>query len=805
MRSHARVVVIGGGVIGCSVLYHLTKLGWDDILLVERSELTSGSTWHAAAGFGVLSDSTSLARLNYYTIECYRALEAETGQSCGIHTTGSLYLAETANRVDQLRIMEAKARYLGFDFEYIAPSEIPKRHPFINTAGLQGAGFQPDEGHLDPSGITQAFARGARQAGAEIERFCRVVETNPRADGGWDVVTEKGTVTAGCVVNAAGLWAREVAAMAGIDLPVVPMEHQYFVTETIPEVAALDRELPSISDRDAEYYQRQEGKGFLVGAYEMDGKHWAEEGTPWDFGHELLPDDLERIADNVQRAMNRLPVLATAGIKRVINGPMVWSPDSLGLLGPVPGKRNYYSATGIMTGISQGGGIGKAVAEWIVEGEPEWDLRALDVARFGPYLTKDFMKRRSAELYGTRFRIHFPHEELQSGRPVRTRDNFTRQQDEGAVFTSSFGWETPLYFAATAEEHDPAFTFRRTTWFEPAGREARAARKTAGLLDTSPYCKLMVTGPGAEVWLDGLITNHVPKRDGGIALAPVVTPAGRFAADFTITRLAGDRFLLIGGGSAELYYRRLLDAHLPEKGVAVESYSERLCGISASGPLARAYLAELMDGDLSGEALPFLRAARMPLLGVPATVLRVSFTGDLGYEVYFPAGQMKRLYDRLSDRADDMGVARIGGMALNALRLEKLYGSWFTEFTPDYDPLQAGLGRFVKLEKPHFVGRDALLRLAEKPPAESLVGFEIDASDADAVGSEPILRDGRVVGEVTSGAFGYSVGKSLALGYIDTASVDARAAYEVVIIGEPRRARLLEAPPFDPEGARARA
>jgi len=405
MKSHVRVAVIGGGVIGCSTLYHLAHLGWTDTALFERSELTSGSTWHAAAGFGVLHDDTNMARLNYYTIECYRKLEAETGQSCGIHTTGSLYLAETEDRMDQLRIMEAKAKHLGFVFDFVAPGDLAKHHPLLDVSKLKGAWYQPDEGHLDPSGMTHAFAKGARQLGAEVHRFTKVLETNPRPDGSWEVVTDKGTVIAENLVNAAGLWAREVGKMAGLDLPLIPMEHMYFVTESIPEIEALEEELPSVSDRDAEYYMRQEGKGLLVGTYERDGKHWAVEGTPWDFGHELLPDDLERISENVERAIERTPVLGTTGIKSVINGPMVWSPDSSGLLGPVPGLSNYYAACGIMTGIGSGGGLGKSVAEWIVEGEPEWHLASLDVARFGDYFTKDFILARSKENYGTRFRM----------------------------------------------------------------------------------------------------------------------------------------------------------------------------------------------------------------------------------------------------------------------------------------------------------------------------------------------------------------------------------------------------------------
>jgi len=804
MKSHAQVAVIGGGVIGCSTLYHLAHLGWTDTILLERSELTSGSTWHAAAGFGVLHDDTNMARLNYYTIECYRGLEAETGQSCGIHTTGALYLAETDDRLDQLRIMEAKAKHLGFVFDHVPVNEIRDHHPLLNVDKVKAAWYQPDEGHLDPSGMTHAFAKGARQLGAEIQRFTKVQETNPRGDGTWEVVTDKGTVIAEHVVNAAGLWAREVGHMAGLDLPLIPMEHMYFVTETIPEIAALSKELPSVSDRDAEYYMRQEGQGLLVGAYERNGKHWAVEGTPWDFGHELLPDDLDRITENMERAIERTPALGRTGIKRVINGPMVWSPDTSGLLGPVPGLKNYHAACGIMTGIGSGGGLGKSVAEWIVNGEPEWHLASLDIARFGDYFSKDFILERSKENYGTRFRMHFPKEQLLSGRPQRVRENYDQQKEMGAIFGVSFGWENPQYFAANESEKDPGYAYRRANWFGPVGRECKQLRDSAGIIDTSPYAKYLVSGPYAAAWLDGLVTNRLPQKIGRSTLCPMVNAQGYLIADFTVTKLAADRYLLIGSGSAVKFHQRLMSDIVPDKGVAFENLTDSWAGFSVSGPKSRAFVQALTPADVSQEGMPFLTGVESTFADSKAFILRVSFTGELGYEIYCPDKGFGEVYRRVRETAAKHGIGFAGSIAQDSLRLEKGYGSVFTEYTSDYTPFDAGLDRFVKLEKDKFVGRDALLELKNRQPDWKLCLFTIDSDDADCIGSEPVWKNGRIIGETSSGAFGFCVGQSIALAYIEFGEVEPGTGYEIPLLGRGRPATLLDRAPYDPNGSKLR-
>ena len=548
MKTHAQVVVIGGGLVGCSILYHLTKLGWTDVVLLERDELTSGSTWHAAAGIHGLHDNNNISRLQYYTMKLYNDLEKETGQSCGVHQPGSIYLACTQDRVHQLRMQSAKAQAFDADFYELSPNEILDLHPLLNIDDVKCAMYEPLGGHVDPSGVTHAYANGARQNGAEIYRFTPVVETNQRADGGWDVVTPNGNIHAEYVVNAAGLWGREVAKLAGFELPLMTMEHQYFVTEEIAEIAALDQELPSVADRDKEYYMRQEGKGLLVGAYEKDGRFWAENGTPLDFGHELLQEDMDRIMDNVMRACDRVPALSDAGVKRVINGPMIWSPDSSALLGPIRGLKNYFVCNGIIPGFSQSAGLGLTLAQWIVEGEPELDMFPWDVARFGNWATKAYTKARALDSYSSRFRIHFPNEERESGRPLKTRPVYEMQKSMGGVFGLSYGWEHPHWYAKQGVEQKDGFSFERPAWFNIMGEEAIALRESVGVVDTSNFAKYEITGAGAGAWLDKLVANHVPKENGRTCLTPLLSLRGGIAGDFTIARLAEDRFFMIGGG-----------------------------------------------------------------------------------------------------------------------------------------------------------------------------------------------------------------------------------------------------------------
>ncbi|GIK98239.1 MAG: dehydrogenase [Alphaproteobacteria bacterium] len=804
MRSHAQVAVIGGGIVGCSILYHLTRLGWRDVVLLERSELTSGSTWHAAANMHMLHGVPNVARLQRYSAELYRRLEAETGQSCGIHNPGGLYLASSRERLDEFRSQRARARYLGLEFEFLTMAEVKRLNPLVRTDGLHGAMFDPADSHVDPAGVPHALAKGARAAGAEILRHTPVVELAPHEDGDWRVVTPQGTIIAERVVNAAGLWAREVGRLAGACLPLQPMEHQYLVTDRIPELAALGREIPLTRDYDAEYYLRQEGQGLLLGAYERDGKPWAVEGTPADFGQELLAPDIDRIAGNYAAAAAQIPCLAEAGIKRVVNGPMVFSPDGLPLLGPMPGLRNYWVAAGVMAGFSQGGGIGMALAEWLVEGEPPMDLFALDVARFGDYATPSYTLARVRENYSKRFGIAYPFEEREAGRPARTTPVYDRQKAAGAVFGPVFGLERPLWFAPEGAEPKDVLTFRRPNWFEAAGREARALRAGVGLIDISSFAKYEVEGPGAELFLDRLLANRLPSRPGRICLSPMLNPKGGIVGDFTVTRLAEERFYLLGSGAAERYHLRRLAAALPAGGVHLRAVSAERGAFAIAGPNARALLARLTSADVSNGAFPFLTACELDLGPARALVLRVAYTGDLGYELHVPIERQAALYEALLAAGRDLGLTLVGARAMDSLRLEKSYGRWGAEYTADVAPREAKLDRYVRLDKGEFVGRDALLRSRNEPPRYALVTLTVDAADADCVGNEPVWHDGEVVGSVSSGGFGHSVGKSIALAYVRPVLERGGAEFAVEILGDKRPAALCGTCLFDPAGLRLR-
>lgn len=803
LKPHAQAVVIGGGLIGCSILYHLTKLGWTDVVLLERSELTSGSTWHAAANIHGLHDSTNISRLQHYTMGLYKELEAETGQGCGIFQPGSLYLAQTEAREHQLRLQAAKARYYGMAFHEVTRDEAERLHPIVDFDGIRCIMYEPQGGNVDPSGVTMAYAAGARSRGAQIHRNCPVTATCAQADGSWRVETPLGTIHTQWVINAAGLWAREVARMAGIELPLMPTEHQYFVTETVAEIAALDRRLPSVADRDGEYYLRQEGKGLLVGAYERDMRFWAEDETPAGFGHELFADDLERIEPNMLRAIARVPVVGRAGIKRVINGPMIWSPDASALFGPVPELRNYFCCNGIIPGFSQSGGLGLLAAEWIVEGEPRMDMFGWDLARFGAWAGRDFTKARVRDQYANRFKIHFPNEERSAGRPVRTRPVHDLQKAMGAVMGLNYGWEHPLWFAADGEPKEETVGFERQNWWNPVGREARMLRDRAGIIDISNFARYRITGPDARDWLDALLANRIPSQTGRTCLAPLIGKRGGIAGDFTVACLGGGDYFMVGSGMAERYHRRFFDAVPLPEGTHWESATEAMAGFNIAGPIARDLLQGLTDADVSNATFPFARAARIHVAGVDCIALRLSFTGDLGWELHCAEADQATLYEALLKAGAPFGAGPVGSRALMSLRVEKGYGSWGRDYSPEYWPQECGLAKLIRMDK-DFLNKPGYATIAENAPREVLRCLSIEATTADATGIEPIFdKDGKPAGRVSSGTYGYHVNRSLALAYLRP-DIGAGTELAVMVLGRPHRATVLAGPAFDPEGKRLR-
>ena len=803
MQSHVRVAVIGGGVVGCSVLYHLTRLGWSDVMLIERSELTSGSTWHAAGGFHTLNADTNMAALQGYTIRLYRELEALTGQSCGLHHVGGLTLAADEDRLDFLKAERAKHRYMGLETEIVGPDEIARLSPITNPKGLLGALYDPLDGHLDPSGTTQAYAKGARMQGAEIVLRNPVRELRSRPDGSWNVVTERGTVNAGHVVNAAGLWAREVGEMAGVYLPCHPMEHQYLVTDDLPEVYERETELPHCMDPAGESYLRQEGRGLVIGMYEQRCELWAVDGTPEDFGHELLPEKIDRIADKLDVAYERYPILRTAGVKRVISGPFTFAPDGNPLVGPVPGLRNYWAACAVMAGFSQGGGVGLALAEWMVEGEPSRDIFAMDVARFGDWCTRPYTRAKVRENYQRRFAISYPNEELPAGRGLVTTPAYGAWGAQNAVFGAGYGLEHVNYFAP---EGEPAFeqpSFRRSNAFEPVAAECRAVREAVGINEIHNFGKYVVEGPEAEAWLSRLMANRMPE-EGRIALTPMLSPKGRLIGDFTVARLAPERFQLTASYAAQAFHMRWFEAHLPPRGVSVHNVSLDRIGFQIAGPRSRDVLAAATTVDVSNRALRFFDAREMEVGLVPALVCRVSYTGDLGYEIYVDSGHQIALYQALAAAGAEHGMKPFGMRAMMSLRIEKSFGAWMREYRPEYTAAETGLDRFVNLGKNDFIGRDAAMRERDSPPGRRLCTLVVDARDADVWADEPIFADDDVVGFATSGAYAHWSAKSVALGFVPVEMIEDGAEFAIEILGERRAAQLVREPVLDPRGERMR-
>ena len=803
MKSHVRVAVIGGGVVGCSVLYHLTRLGWSDVMLIERSELTSGSTWHAAGGFHTLNADTNMAALQGYTIRLYRELEELTGQSCGLHHVGGLTLASDMDRLDFLKAECAKHRYMGLETEIVGPEEIARLSPITNPKGLLGALYDPLDGHLDPSGTTQAYAKGARMHGAEIVLRNPVRELHPRPDGSWDVVTVEGTVNAGHVVNAAGLWAREVGEMAGVYLPCHPMEHQYLVTDDLPEVYERETELPHCMDPAGESYLRQEGRGLVIGMYEQRCELWAVDGTPEDFGHELLPEKIDRIADKLDVAYERYPILQTAGVKRVISGPFTFAPDGNPLVGPVPGLRNYWAACAVMAGFSQGGGVGLALAQWMVEGEPSRDIFAMDVARFGDWCTRPYTRAKVRENYQRRFAVSYPNEELPAGRGLVTTPAYGVWTAKNAVFGTGYGLEHVNWFAPEGEPALEQPSFRRSNAFEPVAAECRAVREAVGINEIHNFGKYLVEGPEAETWLSHLMANRMP-RGGRIALTPMLSPKGRLIGDFTVARLSPERFQLTASYAAQAFHMRWFEAHLPPSGVSVRNVSLDRIGFQIAGPRARDVLAATTSADVSNESLRFFDAREIEVGLVPALVCRVSYTGDLGYEIYVDADHQIALWQALASAGDAHGMKPFGMRAMMSLRLEKSFGAWMREYRPEYTPAETGLDRFVDLRKNDFVGRDAAMRERDAPPERRLCTFVVDAHDADVWADEPIFAGDDVVGFATSGGYAHYSDKSVALGFVPVELIDGGAEFTIEILGERRAAKPVHGPVLDARGERMR-
>ena len=805
MKTHARVVIVGGGINGCSLLYHLTQLGWTDVVLVEKNELTSGSTWLAAGNVVQWTPNRCNSRLHQYSIALYRSLEAETGQETGWRTTGSLRLATTSDRMDEYRHVLSKDHTLGIGCNLVSPAEARELFPFMEIDGLMGAMHHKLDGHCDPAGTTNALAKGARQAGAEIYRFNRVRDLSRTSGGEWVVHTEQGDITCEVVVNAAGLWADRVGAMAGLYLPTIAMEHHHILFEDLPDIEALDGELASLRDPDVPYYLRKEGHSLLVGPYESDCKAWSADGVAWDWAQRDLPADLERIQHYILRLMDRVPMLREAGLKHICNGPITYTPDGQQLLGPVYGVPNFYCLAGCNFGITQAGGVGKYLAEWVVDGEPSIDLSSLDPRRFGHWTSKTYTWATAHEAYRLQYQLSIPDTERDAGRPVKTVPIYHVQKAQGAVFGSRYGWERPNWFAPDGVEGIDQLSFRRSTnYFEHVGRECLAARDRVAVYELSAFSKFLVSGPGSTPYLDRSTCGRLPRVK-RVGYNLMLTPRGLIAEDMTITRLAEERYYVVAPAAAELTLLQHMEDYLPDDGtVAITNVTERYGVLAVVGPESRALLATLTDSDLSSEGFPYLSCKDIRVDGAPARALRVNFVGELGWELHHQLTAQQPIYESILNAGAKFGLANCSMRAvLNSMRLEKGY-PLAPDICGEETPLQAALDLFVKFDKGDFIGRESLEEQRRCGVPTRLVTFAVDAGDADACGEEAIWNGDRVVGRVTSGGWGHRVGSSLALGYVEAELAGAGTNVAIEILGEKRPATVVRTPYYDPDNMKLR-
>ena len=813
MKSSAQVVVVGGGVVGASVLYHLTKAGWTDVVLLERKQLTAGSTWHAAGGMHTLNGDPNVARLQQYTVNLYKEIEAESGQNCGIHLPGGLQLADTPERLDWLRMAQARGRYLGMNMEIISMAEAKEMNPLLEEKYFVGALYDEDEGSVDPYGVTHAYAICARNRGAEVYLDTWVTDLQQRADGTWDVITDRDhTIHAEHVVNAGGLWAREVGRMAGIELPVLAMEHHYLMTEPMPEVIEFNQrtghELPHMIDFAGEIYARQEGQSILLGTYEQDNRPWAPKETPWDFVFQLLDHDLDRIAPELEKAFEHFPLVGKAGIQKFVNGPFTFSPDGNPLVGPIKGLRGMWSACAVMAGLSQGGGVGLSLANWMVEGDPGADIFAMDVARYGDYATLAYTNAKVRENYSRRFRITFPNEELPAARPLHTTPIYDRLTAHNAVWGAGFGLEHPLWFQEPGKDPVEDVTFYRSNAFDIVGEESRAVRERVGFSEASNFAKYKVTGDGAAEWLLTLFTNKLPKV-GRTLLTAMLNPQGKIVGEFSVSRIGENEFFLFGSQAAETHHCRWFIDHLPSDGsVKFENLALSMVGLTVAGPKSRDVLQGLTDTSLDTKDFSFMSFRRVNIGFAEVWLSRMTYSGDLGYEIWMTPENQRYLFDLIWEAGKPYDMRLFGFRALITMRLEKSFGTWYREYRPIYTPLEAGILSYIKLDH-DFIGRSAHEAELTTGPARRLVTFVVEPdpdAPADVIGDEPVWHDGKVVGWITSGGYAHYSKASIAMGYIPTELATAEAGeFEIEIIGRRRPARLQMEPILDPSGSRMRA
>ena len=807
MKTHARVVVIGGGVVGVATLYHLTKKGWSDVVLCERTELTAGSTWHAAGLLPLFNMSYSVGQIHKHSLAHYQTLEQETGQDVGFRRVGNIRLACSEDRMDEYRYYAGVARTIGVAVDFLTPDEVHELWPLCTTDGLIGAIRHPEDGYIQPADLTQALAIGARAGGAEIYRQTRVTAIGRTGGGEWHVRTDKGDIACEHVVSATGNFARGTGRMVGLDVPVIPVEHQYIVTEPHPAIqerhAAGLPEMGVLRESDASYYLREEAAGLLLGPYEVGAPACYVDGPDDAAEYELFPEDLDRLAPHIEAAMARVPAFGEVGVKRVYNGAIAYTPDGSPIVGPAWGLANFWLNEGHSFGITAAGGAGRQLAQWIVEGEPSIDMMGVDPRRFGPYAGRGYLKAKNEETYASVFTVHYPDEERPAARPLKRSPCHDRMAALGAVFGQLYGWERPNWFAPVGVEARDVWSFRRTNYFEPVGAECRHVHEKVGLLDMTAFAKFEVSGSGAAAWLDGLFANRLPRRVGRIGLCHMLSANGGVRAEFTVYREGPEAFYLVAAGALERHDYDHLEKRLPADGsVRLHKVTSQYGVLVIAGPRSRDLLRSVTDADLSNATFPWLSGRCIDVGLAQARAIRVNFVGELGWELHHPIEMQNYIFDLLMEAGAAFELKPFGIRAMDSLRLEKSYRLITRELSIEYAAMESGLDRFVHPDKGPFVGRDALVAWQGRGLTYAYVTMEVHGvSDADARGSEPIYADGRFVGRTTSGGYGWRVGKSLALAMVPRALATTGTEIEVDILGERHRATIIPESPFDPENA----
>ena len=800
MKSHYRVVVVGGGVVGTSVLYHLAKMGWTDVALVERSVLTAGSSWHAAGGIHALNADPNIAQLQAYTIDLLSEIEEESGQNIGLHMTGGLTMAGTPDRWEWLQSAYRTFQSIGIeDCRLVTVEEAVALNPIMSGEGLLGGMWADREGYIDTTGTVHAYAGAAKKRGATVIEHNRVLELVQTLQG-WDVVTEKGTISCEHVVNAAGLWAKQMGRMAGIELPVSPLNHHYLISDTIPALKDLDFEVPMTVDLEGFTYLRQDQKGVLLGIYEVDHQHWMMDGAPWEYGFELQQEDPDRIEKELIMGFERYPALQDVGVKTWVNGAFTFSPDGNPLVGPVPGLRGYWSACAVMAGFLQGGGVGKSLAEWMINGTPQADVYGMDIARYGVWAeNKQYIKETTGQFYSRRFVMTYPNEQLPAGRPLKTAPAYSDMTAAGCQWGQSWDLEVPLYFAEPGFEETPSL--KRSNAFDIVAKECKAVREGVGLLDISGFSRFEVSGPNAESWLNNIMSTALPKP-GRARLAVMLAEDGRLKGDLTLFNWGDGTWWIMGSYYLRSWHMRWFDDHMTD-GVTVRDLGEEMAGFSLSGPKSKAVIEKLTDAPIGD--LPLFGCGQFDIGMIRARVARMSVSGEMGYEINCRMGDHITLRKTLLAAGADEGLIEYGFNAMLSLRLEKSFGIWNAEFTQGYTPGMTAMDRWIKWDKGDFIGREAAI--AERDgngPAQVQVTLEIDATNADASGYEPVWANGEKVGFVTSGGYGQTTGKSLAMALVNVEHAGEGTNLAVHVVGVERPATVIAPSPYDPDGTAMR-